>query len=126
VEHEVVIDILKFKGFGPRWTNWIQSILSSRTSYVLLSGVLGKHFIANESCKVILFHPFSLELPHLLQSIVKQAKNRGLLTCLVLMSSPMDFPILQYAVDILLTMKASQKQVFFLKALLNTYVMATY
>lgn len=123
VEHQVVIDILKFKGFGPRCISWIQSILSSRT-YVLLNGVLGKYFIANESGKVILCHS-SLKLPHLLQSIVNQAKNRGLLPCPVLMSSPMDFPILQYADGILLTMKASQKQVFFLKALLNTYVMAT-
>lgn len=42
VEHQAILDILKFKGFGERWIKWIIEILNSSTSSVLLNGVPGK------------------------------------------------------------------------------------
>lgn len=42
IEHEVILQILRHKGFGDKWVNWIQSILQSGTSSVLLNGVPGK------------------------------------------------------------------------------------
>jgi retron-type reverse transcriptase len=44
VEHELIIQVLTHKGFGPRWINWVRSILLSGTSSVLLNGVPGKPF----------------------------------------------------------------------------------
>jgi retron-type reverse transcriptase len=42
LEHEMIIQVLKHKGFGPKWISWVQNILHSGTSSVLLNGVLGK------------------------------------------------------------------------------------
>lgn len=44
LEHNVIIDILRHKGFGPRWLMWIKMIMNSRTSSVLLNGVHAKLF----------------------------------------------------------------------------------
>jgi len=48
VEHQAILQILKHKGFGDKWIGWIQDILNSRTSSLLLNGVPGKHSIAEE------------------------------------------------------------------------------
>jgi hypothetical protein len=44
IEHGAILEILKAKGFGQNWDDWISSILCSRTSSVLLNGVPGKVF----------------------------------------------------------------------------------
>jgi hypothetical protein len=44
LEHELIIQVLSHKGFGPKWLNWTRSILQSGTSAVLLNGVPGKTF----------------------------------------------------------------------------------
>jgi coenzyme F420-reducing hydrogenase delta subunit len=42
IEHATIIQLLKAKSFGDTWLTWIQNILSSGTSKVLLNGVPGK------------------------------------------------------------------------------------
>jgi hypothetical protein len=44
IEHEVILRILKHKGFGSKWLQWIKLILSSGTSAILLNGIPGKVF----------------------------------------------------------------------------------
>jgi retron-type reverse transcriptase len=44
LEHLVILEMLRDKGFSPRWIQWIESILSSASSSVLLNGVPGKPF----------------------------------------------------------------------------------
>ena len=36
VEHELILQVLSHRGFGPKWLNWIRNILQSGTSSVLL------------------------------------------------------------------------------------------
>jgi len=44
VEHSSIISILRAKGFHDKWCTWIQNILSSATTSVLVNGVPGKEF----------------------------------------------------------------------------------
>jgi hypothetical protein len=82
VEHSVIIEMLKAKGFSQRWIFWITYILSSTTSSVLLNGVAGKDF----KCKreVRQGDPLSPLLfavaADLLQSVVNEAYTQGALS----------------------------------------------
>jgi hypothetical protein len=44
VEHDLILQVLSFRGFRPKWLGWIRDILHSSTSSVLLNGVPGKSF----------------------------------------------------------------------------------
>lgn len=44
LEHKVIIDILKHKGFRPKWITWIKMIMDSSTLEILLNGDPGKQF----------------------------------------------------------------------------------
>lgn len=44
IEHSTIIDVLRAKGFPGKWLRWMDDILSSATSAVLLNGVAGKEF----------------------------------------------------------------------------------
>jgi hypothetical protein len=44
VEHAVILEMLAAKGFPSKWIKWIEDILNSATSSVLLNGVAWKDF----------------------------------------------------------------------------------
>jgi hypothetical protein len=44
LEHNTIMDILKHKGFGPRWLKWISMIMKSGSSAILLNGAPRKSF----------------------------------------------------------------------------------
>jgi hypothetical protein len=50
IEHKVILKILAYKGFGTKWRSWIESILNSGTSVVLLNS-LWKNFSLEERCQ---------------------------------------------------------------------------
>jgi len=95
LEHEVILQILKYKGFSSRWTSWIQNILGSGTSSVLLNGIPGKGF----ECKtgVRQGDPLSPLLfvlaADLLQSVVNKAWQMGILKHPLSDTFGGDFPI---------------------------------
>jgi hypothetical protein len=127
IEYEVIMQILRHKGFPEKWVKWVKDILSSGTSSILLNGVPGKVFHCH--CGVRQGDPLSPLLfvlaADLLQSVVNKAKDMGLLRVLVNVGYTSDFLIIQYADDTLLIMKACPQQLFVLKALLNTFAKST-
>jgi hypothetical protein len=48
IEHEVILQVLRHKGFSAKWINWIRAILSSGSSSVLLNGIPGNHSSVKE------------------------------------------------------------------------------
>jgi hypothetical protein len=82
--------------------------------------------VEEESGKKILFLLcFFVFVADLLQSILNQAKDRGLLDLPLPNGAETDFPIVQYADDTLLVLEACPKQLFVLKALLNSFANLT-
>jgi hypothetical protein len=117
VEHEVIIQVLRHKGFSDKWVTWIKDILSSGTSIVLLNGVPGKVFHCKRGVRQ--GDPLSPLLfvlaADLLQSLVNRAKDMGLLRVPIDVGYTLDFPIIQYADDTLLIMEACPQQLHWLK-----------
>jgi hypothetical protein len=60
----------------------------------------------------------------LLQILINKAAEQNILQAPIPQPDE-DFPIVQYADDTLLLLKADAKQLFFLKALLNTFAEST-
>jgi hypothetical protein len=99
VEQEVIISMLRHKGFSEKWVRWVEVILSSGTSQVLLNGVPGK----SVRCKrgVRQGDPLSPLLfmlaVDLLQSIVNKAFRANILKHPLSKDFGQDYPIVQYA-----------------------------
>jgi hypothetical protein len=123
LEHAAVTDILRHKGFGDKWIHWISMILGYGTSQVLLNGVPGRRFHCRRGVRQ--GDPLSPLLfvlaADLLQSIINKAKDCGILNLPILHSCGADFPIIQYANDTILILEACLRQLFFLKAMLNSF-----
>ena len=120
LEHQVIIQVMKHKGFLDKW---IENILGSGTSSILLNGIPGKVF----KCKrgVRQGDPLSPLLfvlaADLLQSIVNKAWLMGVLTHPISNNFGGDFPILQYADDTLLVLPGNARTLFNLKGLLRSF-----
>lgn len=110
------------KGFGDKWISWIQAILGSGTSAVLLNGVAGKTFHCKRGVRQ--GDPLSPLLfvlaADLLQSILNKATQLGHLKLPIPAPSP-HFPIIQYADDTLIVLEASAPQLFFLRGILQSF-----
>jgi len=119
IEHKVILDILLHKGLGQKWISWIDAILKSGTSAVLLNGVLGKTFHCKRGVRQgdPLYPLLFVLAADLLQSILNKAKEMNLLRLPIPAPSP-DFPVIQYADDTLVVLEASAQQLFFLKGVL--------
>ena len=127
IEHNTILLMLQHLGFDETWTLWVQKILNSGRSSILLNGVPGNSF----ECKrgVRQGDPLSPLLfvlaADLLQCIINKAHQQGTLTMPIPASNSMDFPIVQYADDTIIIMKASQQELLCLKELLESFSQST-
>lgn len=51
IEHLAIHSILQRMGFDERWLGWIDNILASGTSSILLNGVPGKQFCCHRGVR---------------------------------------------------------------------------
>jgi len=127
IEHNTIIEMMKHMGFDDKWRSWTQKILGSSSFAILLNGVPGKQF----QCKrgVRQGDPLSPLLfvmaADLLQCIVNKAHLEGLFELPIPAYEGARYPIVQYADDTILVMKASQRELFILKGLLESFSQST-
>lgn len=126
IEHSAIRAILQNMGFDDRWMGWIDNLLDSGSSAVVLNGVPGKQFSClrgvrqGDPLSPLLF----VLATDLLQVIINRAFHLNLLG-LPIPNGDVDFPIVQYADDTLIIMQASSMQLVCLKALLESFAQAT-
>jgi hypothetical protein len=127
IEHKSIIEIMEQLGFSNQWLRWISAILSSATTSVLLNGVPGKSLQCRRGVRQgDPISPLIFVLAvDLLQCIVNRAFSQGLLDLPIPSYDNAGFPIIQYADDTIILLKASQKELLCLKALLETYAQST-
>jgi retron-type reverse transcriptase len=95
IEHEVIIHILRQKGFPNKWIEWIHGILTHVTSSVMLNGTLGKVFHCRRGVRQgdplsPLLFVLAIDL---FQSIINKYKENGILRLPIDVGYSNDFPI---------------------------------
>jgi retron-type reverse transcriptase len=109
IEHDLVLEMLRAKEFPRQWITWIEHLLSSATTSVLLNGTAGKDFRCKRGVRQ--GDPLSPLLfaiaADLLQCVINQEYQHGNLLPPFPQNTEMPFPIVQYADDTILVMQAS-------------------
>jgi hypothetical protein len=126
IEHEALLQIMKCKGFDEIFIRWVRELLSSGTSSVLLNGVPGKQFLRKRGVRQgDPLAPLAYTIgSDLLQSAVNDLFANGHVQMPIITSDP-DYPIIQYAEDILPIMPADERQLLALQNLLHCFSEST-
>lgn len=117
--------ILAAKGFPPLWHRWIHLLNTSGQTAVVLNGVPGKWIQCKRGLRQgdpLSPYLFIIVADLLLQMIAKASSQRQLEHPLV---ADLPCPVLQYADDTLIVLKAVPEQVACLRSLLDSFASAT-
>lgn len=123
IEHEFMMQIMRYKGFGNKWLHWMSLIFSSGTSSILLNGVPGKVFHCKRGVRQ--GDPLSPLLfvlaADFLQTLLNKATSDSLLELPLPANVAGNYPVIQYADDTLLFMKSFPQQLHALKDILTGF-----
>ncbi|XP_073367917.1 uncharacterized protein [Aegilops tauschii subsp. strangulata] len=126
LEHEAMVQILRYKGFNEKWILWMKQLLSIGTSSVLLNGVPGRKFRCKKGVRQ--GDPVSPLLfvlaADLLQTVINDMFKRGILH-LPIPCHDQDYPVIQYADDTLIILPADKDQLIALKDMLKVFSVYT-
>jgi hypothetical protein len=126
VEHAAILKIFTAFGCDQRWIMWLNMLMSSGTSEIMLNGVPGKKFNCRRGVRQgdplspLLF----VGVSELLQAMVNRLFHAGDLVAPLNIPNT-DFPIVQYADDTLLILQACPTQLTALKEVLENFAQAT-
>jgi hypothetical protein len=127
IDHSAMLKIIKQMGFFDKWLGWINTIFSTGKSNVLLNGVPRRQFFCKRGVRQ--GDPLSplvfVLAADLLQSAINKAYQQGLLKAPFSSDYEMDFPIVQYADDTLVIMRADRDQVITVKEILEKYAQSS-
>lgn len=125
-EHSAIIQMMTHLGMPDTWIMWVQQLLSSASSAVLLNGTPGKFFRCKRGVRQ--GDPLSPLLfvlaAELLQIVVNRAASLNHLKKPLPLEHE-DFPIVQYADDTLLLLQADTTQLAYLKDMLQNFATST-
>jgi hypothetical protein len=121
IEHSAVLAMLQAKGLPQKWIMWINELLSSGTSSVLLNGTARKDFKCSRGVRHgDLLSPLLFAIAaDLLQCAINKEYEIGNLHPPFPQRSENPFPIIQYADDTVIIMQGCDSQLAILKDILN-------
>jgi hypothetical protein len=125
IEHDTIMSILKHMGFDDVWLKWIKCLLDSGHSSILLNGVPGNSFHCKRGVRQgdplspLLF----VATAELLQVVINKELDDQRLSLPILCGGK--FPIIQYADDTILVMRADTLELRHLKQILLDYAKST-
>jgi hypothetical protein len=127
IEHSAIMEMMKTLGFSKDWLQWTSEILGLASTTVLLNGIPGKNLQCRRGIRQgDLMSPLLFVLAvELLQCLINKAHQQGLFQLPIPSRDDAGFPIIQYAYDTILVMRASQRELLCLKALLESFAQST-
>jgi hypothetical protein len=105
VSWEALFSIMHIRGFDAKWMSWIEELLTSAKTAILLNGIPGnwinikRGLRQGDPLSPLLF----IVVVDVLQQAIKQSALNGLLRHPILEDQP--YPVLQYADDTLIVLQ---------------------
>jgi hypothetical protein len=127
VEYYAIITMLRHLGSSDKFISWINNILTTASTSIVLNGVQGKNIICKrgvrqgDSLSPLLF----VATAELLQIIINYAWHECIINLPIDSSYGQNYPIIQYADDTLLTVPANIEQLNNLKEILLNFSIST-
>jgi retron-type reverse transcriptase len=127
VEFSIVLDMLRAKGFPDKWILWVDSLLNSATTSVLLNGTAGKEFLCKRGVRQ--GDPLSPILFAIAADLIQYAINHEFqqerLAPPFPQNADLPFPVVQYADDTIIVMQGEEQQLLILKDILQKIALSS-
>jgi hypothetical protein len=127
VEFSIVLDMLRAKGFLAKLILWVESLMNSATTSVLLNGTAGKEFMCKRGVRQ--GDPLSPILFSIAADLIQCAINHEFQLGRLVPPFPQNvdfpFPVVQYADDTIIVMQGDEQQLLILKDILQKIVISS-